>query len=561
MLEYVYLFDYNITTMYIDTSKIRNKSGKTYTRHLLRRCYRENGKIKHETVANLSHCAEAEINAMKLALKHKEDLTQLCCDKTQVLSKKSKSIGAVWLLWLVAKRLGIPKALDNSEQGKLALWQIFSRIIEQGSRLSSVRLATRHTHEILELQPFSEDDLYSNLDWLADNQAAIEDSLFEMLGKRAQLFLYDVTSSYFEGICNELSAFGYNRDGKKGKLQIVIGLLCNEDGVPISVEVFEGNTRDHKTLPEQIKKAAQRFGVEKVTFVGDRGMIKSAQIKELDEQNFHYITAITKPQIQTLLSNDAIQLSLFDNELTEVIYEDIRYVLRRNPVREAEIQKTRQEKFDALQRLVANKNEYLKTHKRAKVQTVLNAATKYAAKLKITKWVEFIANKAALTVVRNEEVLKQESMLDGCYVIKTDLSQEVATKELVHNCYKDLALVEQAFRSSKTVQLDLRPIYVRLASRTRGHVFVVMLAYRIIQELAKCWKQLDVTVDEGVAALSELCQIEILVDGKVFNQIPEPDELAKKLLALAKVTLPTILPKVTDNVTTKVKLTTRRKTL
>lgn len=547
--------------MYIDTSKIRNKSGKIYIRHLLRRCYREDGKIKHETIANLSHCSEVEIKAMKLALKHKHDLTQVGCDKTEVTSKKSKSIGAAWLLMSVAKRLGIQKALGNSEQGKLALWQIFSRIIEQGSRLSSVRLATRHAHEILELQPFSEDDLYSNLDWLADNQSSIEDTLFRMLGKKAQLFLYDVTSSYFEGICNELAAFGYNRDGKKGKLQIVIGLLCNEDGVPVSVEVFEGNTRDHKTLPEQIKKAAQRFGAERVTFVGDRGMIKSAQIKELDEQNFHYITAITKPQIQTLLNNDEIQLTLFDNDLTEVIWDDIRYILRRNPIREAEIQKTRQEKFDALQRLVTNRNEYLKVHKRAKVKTALNVVTKYAAKLKISHWVKFITNENMLTVVRDEATLKQDSMLDGCYVIKTDLSQEVATKELIHNCYKDLALVEQAFRNSKTVQLDLRPIYVRLASRTRGHVFVVMLAYRIIQELAKCWRQLDITVDEGIAALSEICQIEIRVNEKEFNQIPEPDELTKKLLALANVSLPTILPKVTNNVTTKVKLTSRRKTL
>jgi len=547
--------------MYIDTSKICNKSGKIYVRHLLRRCYREDGKIKHETIANLSHCLEAEIKAMKLALKHKDDLTQVGCAKTEVTSKKSKVIGASWLLLSVAKRLGIQKALGNSEQGKLALWQIFSRIIEQGSRLSSVRLATRHAHEILELQPFTEDDLYSNLDWLADNQSAIEDTLFKMLGKKAQLFLYDVTSSYFEGVCNELAAFGYNRDGKKGKMQIVIGLLCNEDGVPISVDVFEGNTRDHKTLPEQIKKAAERFGAERVTFVGDRGMIKSAQISELDEKNFHYITAITKPQIQTLLNNNKIQLTLFDNELTEIICDGIRYVLRRNPIREEEIQKTRQEKFAALQRLVANRNEYLKTHKRAKVKTALNASTKYAAKLKISHWVKFITNENVLTAVCDEAVLKQESMLDGCYVIKTDLSQEEATKELVHNCYKDLALVEQAFRNSKTVQLDLRPIYVRLASRTRGHVFVVMLAYRIIQELAKCWRQLDITVDEGMAALSEICQIEILVNGKKFNQIPEPDALTKKLLVLANVSLPTILPKVTNNVTTKVKLTSRRKTL
>lgn len=546
--------------MYIDTSKIRNKSGKIYIRHLLRRCYREHGKIKHETIANLSYCSEAEINAMKLALKHKHDLTQVGCEKTEITSRKGKSIGAAWLLLSVAKRLGIQKALGDSEQGKLALWQIFSRITEPGSRLASVRLATRHAHEILELQPFTEDDLYNNLDWLADNQATIEDALFKMFGKKAQLFLYDVTSSYFEGVCNELAEFGYNRDGKKGKLQIVIGLLCNEDGIPVSVEVFEGNTRDHKTLPGQIKKAAERFGVKRVTFVGDRGMIKSAQIKELNEQNFHYITAITKPQIQTLLNNGVIQLTLFDSAITEIICDNVRYILRRNPIREAEIQKSRQDKFAALQRLVSNRNEYLKTHKRAKVKTALNVVNKYAAKLKIANWVKLITNESRLTVICDEDILRKESMFDGCYCLKTDLPQEVATKELVHNCYKDLALVEQAFRSSKTVQLDLRPIYVRLASRTRGHVFVVMLAYRIIQELTKCWRQLDITVDEGIAALSEICQVEILVNGKEFNQIPAPDELIKKLLVHANVTLPTVLPKTINSVTTKVKLPGRRKT-
>jgi hypothetical protein len=153
--------------MYIDTSKIRSKTGKTYIRHLLRRCYRENGKIKHETIANLSHCSEAEMQAMKLGLKYKHNLEQLGCKKIEVASKKGKSIGTVWLLWSVAKKLGIQKALGNNEQGKLALWQIFSRIIEQGSRLSSVRLAARHACEILELPSFTEDDLYKNLDWLA----------------------------------------------------------------------------------------------------------------------------------------------------------------------------------------------------------------------------------------------------------------------------------------------------------------------------------------------------------------------------------------------------------
>lgn len=551
--------------MYIDTSKLHAKNGKIYIRHLLRRCYRENGKIKHETVANLSHCTIAEINAMKLALKHKQDLTQLGKVKSNLKIKKGKAIGATWLLWIIAKRLGIEKALGNDKNGKLALWQIFSRIIEQGSRLSSTRLAARHMHEMLNLPRFNEDDLYENLDWLAKNQATIEDKLFQMLvpDKKVQLFLYDVTSSYFEGICNELAEFGYNRDGKKGKLQIVIGLLCNADGVPISIEVFEGNTKDNKTLASQIKKAAARFDVNQVTFVGDRGMIKSIQINDLSEYDFHYITAITKPQIQTLLNNGVIHSEMFDDKnLAEISDDGIRYVLRRNPVRAEEIKESRRDKLCALQKIIAIKNEYLNEHPRAKIKTALDASMRYAAKLKVAKWAKIIVEQEEkLNLVIDNEALQQEALFDGCYVIKTDLSDEIFSKEVIHGCYKNLALVEQAFRTSKTMHLEMRPIYVRLANRTRGHAFVVMLAYRIIQQLAKCWQKLDITVEEGIAQLSGLCQLEIQSNDSSYNQISNPDDLCEQLLSLADVTLPAVLPKTSNNVTTITKLPSRRKIL
>ena len=550
--------------MYIDTSKIHAKNGKIHVRHLLRKCYRESGKIKHKTISNLSSCSDAEIQAMKLALKYKQDLTHIGkTTKAVVVLKQGKSIGATWLLFEIAKRLGIPKALGDDKQGKLALWQIFSRIIDQGSRLSSVRLASRHVHEMLKLGVFNEDDLYANLDWLNEHQANIEDKLFESIKSKTNLFLYDVTSSYLEGECNELATFGYNRDGKKGKLQIVIGLLCNNDGIPVAVEVFEGNTKDNHTLPAQIKKAAERFGVEKVTFVGDRGMIKSAQVQDCIEHGFHYITAITGPQVKALLNNGSFQLELFDDYLAEITCEDVRYVLRRNPVRKEEIEKTRNSKLQSLKRAVEKKNEYLSAHKRAKSKSAINIAQKQAAKLKISRWAEVKVNEAdRLEIVINDEVLTEESLLDGCYVLKTDLQDDVISKEIIHARYKDLALVEQAFRTSKTMQLEMRPINVRLATRTRGHVFVVMLAYRIIIELKKYWHQLDLTVGEGMAALSSLCQIEVQINGQeCYTQIPQPDDLVKKLLSLANVDMPTILPKVANNVTTRVKLQIRRKAI
>ena len=202
-----------------------------------------------------------------------------------------------------------------------------------------MRLAAHHAAcDILDLEAFDEDDLYENLDWLCENQAAIEGRLFNHLGASPapEVFLYDVTSSYLEGTENELAAFGYNRDGKRGKKQIVIGLLCDGAGEPLSIEVFTGNTSDPKTLAPQIRKAAERFGARGVTFVGDRGMIKSGQIEALGEERFHYITAITKAQIRTLLKDQVIQLDLFDRDLAEVEANDgLRYILRRNPARRA----------------------------------------------------------------------------------------------------------------------------------------------------------------------------------------------------------------------------------
>src|SRR2546427_866951 len=265
-----------VATMYIDTSHI-TRGDKTYTRHLLRESYRANGKVLHRTIANVSHCSEAEIEAMRLALRHKEALEQLGTIQDAVTLKRGVAFGAVWTVYHVARRLGIAKALGTRREGKLALWQVIARVIDQGSRLSAVRLAMADAAcDVLGLGTFDEDALYENLDWLAGAQARREERLFAQRQKTtpASLFLYDVTRSYVEGTQNELAAFGSNRDGKKGKRQIVIGLLCDEDGHAVSIEVFPGNTPDPQTFAAQINKVKARFGVHEITFVGDRGMIK-----------------------------------------------------------------------------------------------------------------------------------------------------------------------------------------------------------------------------------------------------------------------------------------------
>src|SRR5437016_12078742 len=376
--------------MYIDTSHI-TRGGKTYTRHLLRESYRANGKVLHRTIANVSHCSAAEIEAMRLALRHKENLEHLGTIQDAITLKQGVSFGAVWTVYHVARRLGIAQALGTTRAGKLALWQVIARVIDQGSRLSAVRLALAHAAcDVLGLGPFDEDALYKNLDWLAGGQASVEDKLFAQRtkSKPVSLFLYDVTSSYLEGTHNALAAFGYNRDGKKGKRQIVIGLLCDEDGHPVSIEVFPGNTQDPRTFAPQLAKVKTRFGVQEITFVGDRGMIKGQQIEDLAQQGFHYITAITKPQLENVLQHGTLQMELFDQELAEVLTDEgLRYVLRRNPVRAQEVAENRQSKLAQLRVHVAKQTQYLTEHPRAAAQGALQKLVARADKLRIADWV------------------------------------------------------------------------------------------------------------------------------------------------------------------------------
>jgi len=550
-----------VATMYIEKTNSRGK----YTCYLLRETYREDGKVKHRTIANLSGCSEEEIQAMRLALKHKKDLSQLISVTEAVSLRQGLSVGAVWLTYDMAKQLGITEALGSSRQGKLALWQIIARVIDQGSRLSAVRLAGSHAAcDILGLKSFDEDDLYENLDWLDENQSKIEDHLFKSSysQKEPGLYLYDVTSSYLEGVCNELAAFGYNRDGKKGKRQIVIGLLCDEMGKPISIEVFPGNTQDTATVASQIKKVAKRFGGGDITFVGDRGMIKNQQVEDLTEHGFHYITAITKPQIESLINQGVIQMTLFDQRLAEIKTDaGIRYILRRNPERALEIRQSRDSKLASLRQMVKKQNEYLSEHPRASEAVALRKVNDRCEKLRVAKWVTAISSDRKIFLTTDQESLAEIEKLDGCYVLKTDLKKKAASKETIHSRYKDLAHVEWAFRTSKTVQLEMRPVNVRLASRTRGHVFVVMLAYRIVQELANRWNEINLTVAEGIHELTTLCAMEMLVNDELrCNKIPQPRSSVQELLKAASVGLPDVLPCKGTRVATRKNLPENRAT-
>jgi transposase len=547
--------------MYITEVISASKTGKTYRSILLRESYRKNGKVKNRTLANLSKCKPQEIAAIRLALEHKDDLTVLASLKDSVELHEGPTVGAVWTVYQIAKRLGIQKALGTSFDGKLALWQVIARVIEQGSRLSAVRLAKVHAAcDILQIRRgFDENDLYDNLKWLSQHQEKIEQRIFHSRcgNKEPKLFFYDVTSSYLEGNDNHLAAYGYNRDKKRGKQQLVIGLLCDESGEPVSIDVFPGNTQDPQTVSSQIRKVTQRFGCHRVTFVGDRGMLKKKQTDALSEVDLYYITAITKPQIQTLMKADIIQIEMFGEQVHEVQQKGVRYVLRRNPHRAKEIATTRLQKHQSIEQLVQQENVYLKEHPRAQVSKAAERVHARIQRLRVQSWLSVIpkSESRTLCLAIDEATLEQASLLDGCYVIKSDLPQAVADKQLIHDRYKELSQVERAFRTCKTGHLELRPIYVQTQSSTRGHVLVVMLAYLVVRELQRGWHALDVTVPEGLAQLSTLCAMEMKVKGQgTCLRIPTPRQLSQKLLNSLGIQLPSVLPHKEMPVVTRKKL-------
>src|SRR5271170_4003834 len=485
--------------MFVDSSTTR-LNGKAYPRHLLRESYREAGKVKHRTIANLSHCKAEEVEAIRLALRHKADLAGIVAAAAERALElvQGPSVGAVWLLSQLARDLGIVAALGSDRQGKLALLQVIARVLDQGSRLSAVRLAGGHAAGVaLGVIGFDEDDLYANLDWLANNQADIEARLF---ARRKPASAPD--------------AFGYNRDRKSGKRQIVIGLLCDADGRPLSIELFAGNTSDVKTFSSQLSKAATRFGAERVTFVGDRGMIKAPQRAELGAADFHYITAITKAQIDGLIAAGVLQMDLFEQTLAEVEGKDgERYVLRRNPARAEELAASRQDKLATLRTAGETANKYLREHPRAAAKTQLSKLKARAKTLLIDRFVQVAAEQRSVALTVDQDALTELARLDGCYALRTDLPKAVVSKEVVHDRYKDLTQVEWAFRDSKSVHLEMRPVYLRAENRTRGHAVVVMLAYLMAQELRRRWRDSDLTVQEGLHRLAGLCVTEVRVGG------------------------------------------------
>lgn len=514
---------------------------------LLRESFREGGQVKNRTLVNLTSWPAARVEALRRLLRGEFD------HLGDIDPVSGPVYGLLYVLKRAAEDLGIPAALGRKRAGQLALFLTLARVAHQGSRLSAVRWAENHAvAEVLGLGSFDEDDLYAALDDLCARQEAIEQTLYRRYVERRAtpptLFLYDVTSSYLEGQHNALGDFGYPRDGKRGKLQIVIGLLADEAGEPLAVRVFAGNTADPLTVVEQIRIVREQFGVEELVFVGDRGMVKSKGKQALKEAGLRYITALTDPQIRKLLKNGTLQMSLFSEEVCEAEADGVRYVLRKNEDEEAREWHRLEDKLAKLAKKVEQRNEQVKASARCQAEAGPRRLQVWVARHKLTGLIELRLEGRTIILERNQAAINRAMELAGCYAVVTDVPKDLLSSQATHDSYVGLQKVERDFRQLKTGLLEVRPVWVRKESRTRGHVFCCMLALKISREIERRLQEAfgttdrnphAVTVPDALAALSRLCLQLYQVDEKTtLARLPRPDARQKEILAALHVRLP-----------------------
>jgi hypothetical protein len=446
--------------------------------------------------------------------------------------------------------IGLDRLLGKPTDKRLApltIALIASRLVSPASKLATARdlaadTACSSLGRRLQLGAVDEVELYRALDWLGARQAAIEDALARrhLKGRHLKdgaLVLYDVSSSWLEGRCCELARFGYSRDGKKGKLQIVYGLLCAADGCPVAVEVFEGNTADPMTLATQIAKLKERFGLSRVVLVGDRGMITSARIRdELKPAGLDWITALRAPQIRTLLETGAFQLSLFDErdlaEITAPEFPGERLVVCKNPLLAEERARKREDLLQATEAALAKLADQITRGTGPKGQDkIARAVGRIENRYKLAKLFDITVAEDGFTFGRNHARIADEARLDGFYVIRTSVEDNAMVADNVVGAYKGLARVERAFRSLKTVDLHLRPIHHWLAPRMRAHVFLCMLACHVEWHMRERLKPMLFDDEDPAAAARQRASI-------VAPAQPSPAALRKRASKLAANGLP-----------------------
>ena len=467
----------------------RHYNGKEYKTTLLRRSYREGGKVRNETVGNLSHLEEWMIDGLRamLAGRRLVDLDE------EFEIARSLPHGHVATVLGVLRELDLERLLsrERCRERDLCVAMIVQRLLAAGSKLSATRLFAKTTlAEELQLGEVKEAELLAAMDWLYERQERIEKTLARRHLAGEGFVLYDLSSSYVEGRCCALAKLGYSRDGVKGKLQVNYGLTCSPEGRPVAIAVHDGNTQDQKTLPDAVAQVTERFGIEHVVVVGDRGMLTQAHAQTLKDQGIEFISALKAPQVRALVNAGDLQLSLFDEtnlaQITSKLFPDERLVVCRNPAVAAERARKRESmlaatetELDKVKAMVDGERGSLRNAPAGKIG---ERAGKTINKYKMAKHFDLQIAEGSFAYQRNTEQIKAEAALDGFYVIRTSCDQQKLTSQATVRAYKQLKVAERAFRTIKDT-LEIRPIHHHLETRVRAHAFLCMLAYYVSFEL------------------------------------------------------------------------------
>ncbi len=480
--------------MHVSTTT-RRSGDQEYHATLLRRSYRQDGKVKKETLANLSHLPVEAIDAIRAVLAGKTVMSVE--DAFEI--ERSLPAGHVSAALTMTRRLGLAQLLDRSpcRERDLCVAMILARVISPGSKLATVRILGQSTlSEECNVVGADEDDLYSAMDWLLERQAQVEDRLAARHLHDGEMVLYDVSSSYFEGRTCPLGKRGYSRDGKPGLPQIIYGLVCDTDGRPVAVEVFSGELHDDKTLPSQLTKLKDRFGLSRVTVVADRGMVTKANIEQLAATDgVDWITALKAPTIKKLARSGIFQPSLFDEqnlgEITDVAeFPGERLIVCRNPLVGAQRARKREELLAATEIDLAQIAHRVTAGTLSGADQIGLAAGPALKRYRMKKHFDTTITDTTFTYARKTEQINTEAALDGFYILRTSLTETALATGDVVRAYKNLEQAETAFGSIKGPDLQIRPIHHHLADRVRAHVLICMLAYHLTWHLKAAWKPL-----------------------------------------------------------------------
>jgi transposase len=496
--------------MYVETVPNRNSPPAI----LLREGWREGRRTRKRTLANLSHWPPAQVDLLRRVLKG-ETLVSL---SDALHLSRSLPHGHVAAVLGTLRRLDLEKLLDRTRhrQRELAVAMIVARVLGPRSKLATARgfhpeTAASSLGEVLALNTADEDDLYQAMDWLLSRQQRIERALAKRHLSEGSLVLYDLTSTYFEGRKCPLACYGNSRDERAGNLQIVFGLLTNAEGCPVAVEIFEGNTGDPATVAAQVSKLRERFGLQRLVLVGDRGMLTAARVVE-DLQpvtGMDWITALKSVEVQKLVSDQALQLSLFDEqdlaEITHPDYPGERLIACYNPLLAEERKRKRREllaatekKLDEIVAATQRSRQPLRGEKKIALRV-----GKVLGRSKVGKHFQLHIEKDRFSWERDQANIDREAALDGIYVIRTSLPAEESSNEETVRRYKSLAAVERAFRSFKSVDLKVRPIHHHLEDRVRAHVFLCMLAYYVEWHMREALAPILFDDDDAEAAAAQ----------------------------------------------------------